>query len=75
MPYNSVVYGGAETVAVFDVNEESSILALAACGEDMLLLARTEGGALYLELYDFEGPSESVSPVKARLYPSGMPMV
>ena len=55
MPYNSVVYGGAETVAVFDVNEESSILALAACGEDMLLLARTEGGALYLELYDFEG--------------------
>lgn len=55
VPYSSVVYGEAETVAVFDVNEESSILALTVCGEDMLLLARTEGGALYLELYDSEG--------------------
>lgn len=55
MPYSKAVYGGAETIAEFDVNEESSILALTPCGEDMLLLARTEGGALYLELYDSEG--------------------
>lgn len=54
-PYSKDVYGEAETVAVFDVNEESSILALTPCEEDMLLLARTEGSALYLELYDSEG--------------------
>lgn len=61
--FHSTTYGGAETIAVFDVDEESSIFALTAIGSDRLLLVRTEMGQLYLELYDTQGTQIAREPM------------
>lgn len=65
-PYDNTVYGDAETIAVFTVDRESSILALEGIGPDRLLLVRTEKGQPYWELYDTKGALVEQKPMELK---------